>query len=194
MVRGDLTVVLLAGLLVRAASGAELVQLDPFAQATAGFPACPAVQPRLLTLEESRTAAHARVERGTRCALEGTCEPGGAYKRDAEINEQVRLGDRCRPSLRRQFGVGDDVAEMGDPRRLRSQLCAALGAGPIRCATAERGARLRPVACRRAAGAALKATRSGVRRRGRAGTTRRHRSRSGDRGRSTRFRPPAHRR
>ena len=91
MVRGHLTVVLLAGLLVRAASGAELVQLDPFAQATAGFPACPAVQPRLLTLEESRTAAHARVERGTRCALEGTCEPGGAYKRDAEINEQVRL-------------------------------------------------------------------------------------------------------
>ena len=37
-----------------------------------------------------RTEAHARAERGTRCALEGTCEPGGAYKRDGEINEQVR--------------------------------------------------------------------------------------------------------
>jgi osmotically-inducible protein OsmY len=37
-----------------------------------------------------RTEAHARAERGTRCALEGTCEPGGAYKRDGEINEHVR--------------------------------------------------------------------------------------------------------
>jgi hypothetical protein len=25
-----------------------------------------------------------------RCAMEGTCEPGGAYKRDPEINERVR--------------------------------------------------------------------------------------------------------
>jgi osmotically-inducible protein OsmY len=37
-----------------------------------------------------RVEAHARIERGTRCAMEGTCEPGGAYKRDPEINEQVR--------------------------------------------------------------------------------------------------------
>jgi hypothetical protein len=66
------------------------VQLDPFAQATAGLPACPLVQPRLYTPDEMRTEAHVRSERGTRCALEGTCEPGGAYKRDAEINDHVR--------------------------------------------------------------------------------------------------------
>jgi hypothetical protein len=66
------------------------IQLDPFAQVTAGMPNCPVVQPRLYTPDEMRTEAHARSERGTRCALEGTCEPGGAYKRDGEINEQVR--------------------------------------------------------------------------------------------------------
>jgi hypothetical protein len=66
------------------------VQLDPFAQATTGLPACPNVIPRLYTPDEMRTEAHVRSERGTRCALEGTCEPGGAYKRDAEINDHVR--------------------------------------------------------------------------------------------------------
>jgi len=66
------------------------LQLDPFAQVTAGMPNCPIVQPRLYSPDEMRTEAHARSERGTRCALEGTCEPGGAYKRDGEINEQVR--------------------------------------------------------------------------------------------------------
>jgi len=66
------------------------VQLDPFARATERMPGCPVVQPRLYTSDEMRTEAHARSERGTRCALEGTCEPGGAYKRDGEINEQVR--------------------------------------------------------------------------------------------------------
>ena len=91
MGRWRLPFVLLAGMLVPSAGGAELVQLDPFGQATAGFAACPTVQPRLLTPEEMRVEAHARIERGTRCAMEGTCEPGGAYKRDAEINEQVRL-------------------------------------------------------------------------------------------------------
>ena len=80
-------------LLLLAAPFAEAqppVQLDPFAQVTAGMPGCPVVQPRLYTSEEMRTEAHARSERGTRCALEGTCEAGGAYKRDGEINEQVR--------------------------------------------------------------------------------------------------------
>jgi hypothetical protein len=66
------------------------IQLDPFAQATAGMPNCPIMQARLYSPDEMRTEAHARSERGTRCALEGTCEAGGAYKRDAEINEQVR--------------------------------------------------------------------------------------------------------
>jgi osmotically-inducible protein OsmY len=83
---GLYVVLLLAG----TARGGDVVQLDPFAQATAGMAACPAATPRVYTPEQMRTEAHVRVERGTRCALEGTCEPGGAYARDAEINEHVR--------------------------------------------------------------------------------------------------------
>jgi hypothetical protein len=79
--------------LVPVASGAtaeERVQLDPFAQATGGYPGCAATPPPLLTLAQSRVVAHERAERGTRCAMEGTCEPGGAYRRDGEVNENVR--------------------------------------------------------------------------------------------------------
>ena len=65
-------------------------QLDPFGRATAGLAACPVVAPPRLTPDEMRASAHARAERGTRCAMEGTCEPGGAYRRDPEINEAVR--------------------------------------------------------------------------------------------------------
>ena len=36
-----------------------------------------------------RAQAHSRAERGTSCCLAGTCECGGAYKRDPEINERV---------------------------------------------------------------------------------------------------------
>jgi hypothetical protein len=74
-----------------------LTQLDPFAQATRGDPRCPEHAPPLLTPEEARVEAHVRVERGLRCAMDGSCEAGGAYRRDAEINERVRAmiaGDR----------------------------------------------------------------------------------------------------
>src|SRR5215469_14071351 len=64
-------------------------QLDPFAQATTGYAACPAVAPPVLTEEEMRASAHSRAERGTSCCLAGTCECGGAYKRDPEINARV---------------------------------------------------------------------------------------------------------
>jgi hypothetical protein len=64
-------------------------QLDPFAQATSGFAACPTVPPPTLTLEQMRAQAHQRAERGTSCCLAGTCECGGAYKRDPEINARV---------------------------------------------------------------------------------------------------------
>jgi hypothetical protein len=73
------------------------IQLDPFAQATSGHAACPVQPPPMLTEQEARIEAHVRVERGLRCAMEGTCEPGGAYKRDPEINARVRdriAGDR----------------------------------------------------------------------------------------------------
>ena len=36
-----------------------------------------------------RAQAHSRAERGTSCCLAGTCECGGAYKRDPEINDRV---------------------------------------------------------------------------------------------------------
>ena len=47
-----------------------------------------------------RAEAHVRVERGTRCALDGTCEPGGAYKRDPEINAQVIAAIRANARFR----------------------------------------------------------------------------------------------
>ena len=74
-----------------------MTQLDPFAQATHGDPQCPEQRPPLLTPEEARVEAHVRVERGLRCAMDGSCEAGGAYRRDAEINERVSAtiaGDR----------------------------------------------------------------------------------------------------
>ena len=64
-------------------------QLDPFAQATVGYVACPAAKPPVLTEQEMRATAHQRVERGTSCCLAGSCECGGAYKRDPEINDRV---------------------------------------------------------------------------------------------------------
>ncbi len=87
-IRAILAVAAFAGATALAAD--DRVQLDPFAQATRGHPACPARPPPLMTREEVERSAHARTERGTRCAIEGKCEPGGAYRRDPEINETVR--------------------------------------------------------------------------------------------------------
>jgi len=75
-------------------------QLDPFAAATAGYTGCPVVQPPLLTEQEMRITAHQRVERGTSCCLAGTCECGGAYKRDPEINSRVVEAIRTDPRFR----------------------------------------------------------------------------------------------
>src|SRR5215469_2628883 len=69
-------------------------QLDPFAQATSGYAGCPEVKPPVLTEQEMQITAHQRVERGTSCCLAGTCECGGAYKRDPEINERVTAAIR----------------------------------------------------------------------------------------------------
>ncbi len=66
------------------------VLLDPFVQATRGFAACPEVAPPYVSQERMHIIAHERAERGTTCALEGRCEPGGAYRRDPEVNERVR--------------------------------------------------------------------------------------------------------
>lgn len=82
--------VALVGALTATAAAQSMVQLDPFAQATSGLPDCPAQSPPLLTEQEARAESHVRVERGTRCAMEGTCEPGGAYRHDPELNDRVR--------------------------------------------------------------------------------------------------------
>ena len=67
----------------------QTYQLDPFAEATAGYSGCPAAKPPVLSEQEMRIQAHGRAERGTSCCLAGTCECGGAYMRDPEINERV---------------------------------------------------------------------------------------------------------
>jgi hypothetical protein len=73
---------------------------DPFVQATSGYPQCPQASGPLLTQQEMRQQAHVRIERGTSCALEEKCEPGGAYKRDPQINGRVRHAIAASPWLR----------------------------------------------------------------------------------------------
>ena len=75
--------------IVADAQGARSYQLDPFAQATFGDASCAPVAPPLLDEQEMRAQAHSRAERGTSCCLAGTCECGGAYKRDPEINDRA---------------------------------------------------------------------------------------------------------
>jgi hypothetical protein len=77
------------GVVTATAEEPRTYQLDPFAQATDGFASCPAVKPPVLTEQEMRVQAHERAERGTSCCLAGTCECGGAYKRDPEINDRI---------------------------------------------------------------------------------------------------------
>jgi len=76
-----------------AAYGAEeaprTYQLDPFSQTTSGYAACPSVNPPLLDEQQMRAQAHSRAERGTSCCLARTCECGGAYKHDPEINDRM---------------------------------------------------------------------------------------------------------
>ena len=79
------------------ASCEDKIQLDPFARATSGFAACPEQPPPLLAPDQARVESHVRVERGLRCAMEGKCEPGGAYRRDPEINERVRASIAADP-------------------------------------------------------------------------------------------------
>ncbi len=63
--------------------------LDPFAQATSGDERCPAAKPPILDEQQMRSQAHSRAERGASCCLAGTCECGGPYQHDAEINDRV---------------------------------------------------------------------------------------------------------
>jgi hypothetical protein len=85
------TLLLLAAIIAAGGQAEEprTYQLDPFAQATAGYGGCSDAKPPVLTEQEMRVSAHERAERGTSCCLAGTCECGGAYKRDPEINARV---------------------------------------------------------------------------------------------------------
>ena len=75
-------------------------KLDPFEQATAGYVGCPEVPAPVLTEQEMRVQAHERAERGTSCCLAGTCECGGAYRRDPEINTRVATAIAADPRFR----------------------------------------------------------------------------------------------
>jgi hypothetical protein len=92
--RGLALFVAAAAALTSPPSAADSYQLDPFEQASAGLAACPTVPPPTLTPEQMRAQAHQRVERGTSCCLAGTCECGGSYKRDPEINARVAAAIR----------------------------------------------------------------------------------------------------
>jgi hypothetical protein len=83
-----------------AAEEPRTYQLDPFAQATDGYASCPPAKPPVLTEQEMRVQAHGRAERGTSCCLAGTCECGGAYRRDPEINDRVIAAIRGEKRLR----------------------------------------------------------------------------------------------
>lgn len=87
--RAWVAVVLVAAWVGSASSADAPIQLDPFAQATHGDPSCPEVAPPLLDAAEARSQAHVRVERGLRCAMEGTCAPGGSYRQDPQVNAAV---------------------------------------------------------------------------------------------------------
>jgi hypothetical protein len=71
------------------AAGPQSYLLDPFAQATDGYAGCPAVAPPVLDERQMRAQAHSRAERGTSCCLAGTCECGGPYQHDGQINDRV---------------------------------------------------------------------------------------------------------
>lgn len=85
------TAMLVATLIMASTAAAgDPVQLDPFARATNGFSGCPQRTAPVMTPAQARAEAHVRAERGIRCAMDGSCESGGAYRRDPQINERVR--------------------------------------------------------------------------------------------------------
>ena len=83
----------LGGLGARAASMAQERKNyfdDPFVQVTSGLPGCPVPAGPLITIDEMRSVAHGRVERGTSCYRSGRCRLANAYLYDKEIIPRVR--------------------------------------------------------------------------------------------------------
>lgn len=63
---------------------------DPFVQITSGLADCPIPEGPLISLDEMRSQAHGRVERGTSCYRSGRCRLPNAYLYDQEIIPRVR--------------------------------------------------------------------------------------------------------
>ncbi|HEX4781215.1 MAG TPA: BON domain-containing protein [Usitatibacter sp.] len=63
---------------------------DPFLEVSNGIRSCPQVKPPAMTDAQMQTESHARVERGTRCYVEGRCRLPNSYQYDREIIPRVR--------------------------------------------------------------------------------------------------------
>lgn len=63
---------------------------DPFLEITGSIASCPRPAPPAMTPAEARAEAHVRVERGTRCYLDGRCRLPNSYQYDAEIIPRVK--------------------------------------------------------------------------------------------------------
>jgi hypothetical protein len=84
-----------AGIAVPIAASAEDEPLknwfnDPFFAASADVADCPVPLGPLLTKTEMEHEAHVRVERGTRCYMEGRCTKSNSYLYDPEIAANLR--------------------------------------------------------------------------------------------------------
>ena len=71
----------------------------PFAQALNGAAYCPPPEGPLITEQQMRALAHARIERGTSCWLAKKCEDSNAYRRDPEIQGRVIDALRAQPAF-----------------------------------------------------------------------------------------------
>jgi hypothetical protein len=63
---------------------------DPFFAASADIADCPVPRGPSLTKTEMEREAHVRVERGTRCYMEGRCAKSSSYFYDPEIAANLR--------------------------------------------------------------------------------------------------------
>ncbi|MFZ3321950.1 MAG: BON domain-containing protein [Usitatibacter sp.] len=73
---------------------------DPFVRLTGGIADCPVPEGNLMTEAESRTEAHVRSERGTRCYLEGRCRLPNSYQYDKGIMALVEKAVSANPKFR----------------------------------------------------------------------------------------------
>ena len=62
---------------------------DPFVQVTSGIADCPVPEGPMITEAEMKAQAHARIERGTSCFLQGRCRLANSYLYDKEIIQRV---------------------------------------------------------------------------------------------------------